>query len=373
MPSLTESGVYYQTHPDRLAVAAALRGITAENVESCRVLEIGCASGSNLIPMAEQLPGSGFVGIDLSERQIETGSSIVRELELANIELRCQDIMEFPDDAGQFDYIIAHGVYSWVPPDVQQKLLAICRAHLSPKGIAYISYNTYPGWRLKEVAREMMLYHARQTDDPAQHMARGRQIVQFVSEHTPDAGFYRDVLRDNQKSVAAGSDEYLLHDQMEVVNDPRYFWQFIEEAKAYGLEYIGESSGDRDPWLKISGPVREMIAKMSADRLEREQYLDFLVNRTFRGSVLCLAEPAATTSLASDRVRDVYVAGNPPEVPAGTNAQGRESFKFGTGDYQVVLSDPQSIAVLRHLRRVWPSSMPFAELLSLCQSFREAN
>jgi SAM-dependent methyltransferase/methyltransferase-like protein len=360
-----DHGVYRQSHPDRLAVAAALRGITAVNVECCRVLEIGCGSGGNLIPMVEQLPGSGFLGIDLSERQIETGLNIVHELELPNIELRCQDIMEFPGDAGQFDYIIAHGVYSWVPRSVQQKLLAICRAHLAPRGIAFISYNTYPGWRLKEVAREMMLYHARQAGDAAECAARGRQIVQFVSEQTPDSGSYRNVMRDNQKGIAGGSDRYLLHDEMEVVNDPRYFWHFMEEANAHGLAYVGESSADPDPWVKISAPVREMIGKMSADWLEQEQYLDFLVNRTFRSSVLCLAETAAANaSPAWNRVRDVYIAGNAPEFSAGTNAQGRASFKFGTGDYQVVLSDPRSIAVMRHLHRAWPSPVPFAELLS---------
>ena len=359
------SGVYLQTHPDLLAVAAALRGISSENVERCRVLELGCASGGNLIPMAEQLPESRFLGIDLSERQIETGLSIVRELGLTNIELRCQDIMEFPADAGQFDYIIAHGVYSWVPPHVQQKVLAIFRTHLAPRGIGFVSYNTYPGWRQKEIVREMMLYHARDAADPVEQIARGREIVQFVAEHTQGPEYYREFMRQSQLLLAGKSDQFLLHDNMEAVNEPRYFRRFVEEVNASGLAYVGESGAGQDVWLKLSAPVRERIAKASANRLEREQYIDFLIVRTFRNSVLCLAEAVAeAASPASGQMRDLFVAGNPPDVPAGTNAQGRPNFKFGTGDCQFIVSDPRLIAVLRHLRRAWPAPVPFAELLS---------
>jgi len=358
-------GAYFRTHPEQIAVAAALRGITAPNVECCRVLEIGCATGSNLIPMAEQLPGSRFLGIDLSERQIETGSNIVRELELTNIELRCQDIMEFPDDAGQFDYIIAHGVYSWVPPVVQEKLLAICHAHLAQRGMALVTYNAYPGWRLKEVTREMMLYHARGATDPAESLALGRQMVQFVRECTPVTTFFRDMVQDHEKRIAAASERYVIHDHMEVVNDPRYFWQFMKEAMAHGLAYVGESSADPNYWLRISDPARETIRKMSTDQLEREQYIDFLVNRTFRSTVLCRSEAAPdAASPASSRIRDVYVAGNPSEAPAGTDALGRASFKFETGDKQITLSAPSAIAILRHLRSRWPAAVPFSELLS---------
>jgi SAM-dependent methyltransferase len=358
-------GAYHRTHPEQIAVAAALRGIPAPNVECCRVLEIGCATGSNLIPMAEQLPGSQLLGIDLSERQIETGSNIVRELELTNIELRCQDIMEFPDNAGQFDYIIAHGVYSWVPRVVQEKLFAICRAHLAPRGMALISYNVYPGWRQNEVIREMMLYRARKATDPAQSVALGRQIVQFVAEHTPDSTYFRDAIRDKQKHLSNVPDHYLFHDHLEPVNDPRYFWQFVGEAKAHGLAYVGDCSAAQDPWVIISAQAREMIAKMSGDRLEHEQYLDFLVNRAFRGSVLCREEAALeAASPAPNRVRDVHVTGCPQDVPAGTDKRGRPIFRFGNGDNQIALSNPPGIAVLRHLRRVWPSAVPFTELLT---------
>ena len=109
------SQAYAQSHPDRLAATAKLFGMTPAPLGDCRVLELGCASGGNLIPMAVQLPGSSFLGIDLSVRQIADGKAIVEQLQLRNIELRQMDITAVDSSLGKFDYIIAHGVYSWVP------------------------------------------------------------------------------------------------------------------------------------------------------------------------------------------------------------------------------------------------------------------
>ena len=85
-------------------------------IRRCRVLELGCASGGNLIPMAMDFPDSEFLGIDLSARQIEAGKVHLANLKPRNIELRAASIMDVDAGYGQFDYIICHGVFSWVPP-----------------------------------------------------------------------------------------------------------------------------------------------------------------------------------------------------------------------------------------------------------------
>src|SRR5215213_643131 len=120
------------THPDHLAALATLFGMRPAAVEHCRVLELGCAEAGNLIPMAYTLPTSHFVGIDLSSRQIEHGRALAAALDLKNLELHATDMCMIDDRFGQFDYIIAYGVYSWVPPDVQQTILAICQRRLAP-------------------------------------------------------------------------------------------------------------------------------------------------------------------------------------------------------------------------------------------------
>src|SRR5947209_3687226 len=171
-----------QTHPDRLATLATLFGMRPAPIDRCRVLELGCGDGANLIPMALTLPGSTFVGIDLAARPIAKGEAMVAALGLHNIALHQQDILGISERIGTFDYIIAHGLYSWVPPPVRGKILAICAAHLRPDGIAYVSYNTYPGGRLREIAREMIAFHTRGVTDPRDRIARARAILGVVAE-----------------------------------------------------------------------------------------------------------------------------------------------------------------------------------------------
>jgi SAM-dependent methyltransferase len=176
-----DSYPFPQTHPDRLATIATLLGLQPAPVEHCRALELGCAAGGNLIPMALTLPDSTFLGIDLSARQIDDGRQTVAALGLTNIELRQLSILDVDASFGRFDYLICHGVFSWVPAAVQEKILAICAAHLAPHGVAYISYNTYPGWHLRGMIRDMMLYHAQQFREPAVRVRQARNLLDFLA------------------------------------------------------------------------------------------------------------------------------------------------------------------------------------------------
>ena len=173
---------FAQSHPDRLAAVARLFGLEAPVVDNCRVLELGCSMGGNLIAMAQKYPGARFLGIDSSSRQIADGWKVVDALQLKNAELKQLDILDVGDSLGEFDYIISHGVYSWVPPAVQNKMLDLCKRHLSANGVAYISYNTYPGWHVRGIVRDMMLYRGMQFNDPATRLAQAKSLVEFVEK-----------------------------------------------------------------------------------------------------------------------------------------------------------------------------------------------
>src|SRR5579872_907571 len=150
-----------QTHPDRLGAIGKLFGMNPAPVRGCRVLEVGCGNASNLIPMAYALPESQFTGIDLAAEAMAAGQHTVAALKLSNCRLELADICNIGAEYGEFDYIVAHGVYSWVPAHVRDRLLALCAERLAPQGIAYISYNAYPGRHMRQMLREMMLYHIR--------------------------------------------------------------------------------------------------------------------------------------------------------------------------------------------------------------------
>src|SRR5262245_37632787 len=177
-----------QTHPDRLATIARIFALSTPDVASCRVLELGCASGGNLIPMAFNLPGSEFVGIDLSGRQVEEAQSAIADLRLRNIRIQQASILDIDHSWGAFDSIICHGVFSWVDAAVQDQILRISARNLSPDGIAYISYNTYPGWHLREMVRHMMQYHAGQFSEPREQVAQARALLTFLATASKESG-----------------------------------------------------------------------------------------------------------------------------------------------------------------------------------------
>src|SRR5262245_31369822 len=174
------SYAFSQTYPDRLATVAALFGVKAPPVECCRVLELGCASGGNLLPLAHDFSNSTFVGIDLSPRQVDDGQRAVRELGPKHLELRALSILASAEARGRSDYLTCHGVSSWVPAEVQEKILSICRHSLTDNGIAYVSYNTYPGWRLRTVVRDMMVYYASPITNPTAKASRARAVLDFL-------------------------------------------------------------------------------------------------------------------------------------------------------------------------------------------------
>ena len=176
------------THPDRLATLATLLGLQPARLDRCRGLELGCANGRNLLPMAVALPNARFIGLDLSARQIADGQAAVAELGLANLVLRQTDLAEVDLSYGQFDYILAHGVFSWVDATRQDRLLAICHDNLSEAGVAYVSYNVFPGWHDKLKIREMLLHQVRGFADPRTRLRKSREFLNLLADAVAPAG-----------------------------------------------------------------------------------------------------------------------------------------------------------------------------------------
>jgi methyltransferase-like protein/2-polyprenyl-3-methyl-5-hydroxy-6-metoxy-1,4-benzoquinol methylase len=357
---------FYATHPDCLATVAALHGQAAPPVTRCRVLELGCASGGNLIPMAATLPEGRFVGLDLSPRQVAEGTEVVRALGLHNIELKALSILDVDASFGTFDYVICHGVYSWVPPPVQDKILQVCAAHLAPDGVAYVSYNTYPGWHLRGVVREMLGYHVGRFHKARLRVQQARAFLDFLAQfvRNPD-GVYGRLLKKEAEMLADESDTYLFHEHLEDVNSPVYFHQFAERAAARGLQYLGEAQPS--PLVSdLPAQAREILEQLAPERLTREQYLDFLSNRTFRRTLLChdrvRLEPAPSWQAVSN-LRLAALAGPVRQQPDVTGDTAEE-FRTLRGGVTLTTNRPLIKATLWMLYEAWPRSVPFAALAS---------
>lgn len=348
-----------ESHPDRLATMATLLGFAPPPVERCRVLELGCAAGGNLIPMALALPESTFVGIDYSPRQVEQGNEILAALGLKNIELQPRDLLDVPDDFGPFDYVISHGVYSWIPPRVQDKLLSICKHSLAPGGLAFVSYNAFPGWHLRGMVRELMAYHVRAETAPDRRAAAARQLLGWLAEHSKPETAYGRFLRTEHAMLKDKADSYLLHDHLEENNHPAFFHEFMRRAAAHGLAYLGEV----DLWTMLPanfGPEAERVLQpLSADVVRLEQYMDFLRMRSFRETLLCHPEAKPTPSLRAERLEGMAVA-----APLEVKQRDGETVTFeGRKGTTLVSREPLPRDALLHLAAVWPEAVPLEELL----------
>jgi methyltransferase-like protein/SAM-dependent methyltransferase len=349
-----------QSHPDRLATLATLFGIAPAPVDDCRVLEIGCGNGANLIPMALLLPKSRFVGVDLAAHPIARGRATAEALGLGNIALQRLDIMDLSPEFGQFDYVIAHGIYSWVPPVVRDKLLAICKANLTADGVAYISYNTYPGGHLRQMMREMMLYHIRDIREPDERIRQARAFVGSLAASQSEASLYSMILASMERELERIEDGSLYHDQLAETNSPVYFHQFIDHARQHGLQYLAEADFFD---MQYEG-ASETIRQTGDDPIASEQYMDFLTCRRFRQTLLCHKEIAIDRRLNPERISGLFVASSARPVFEEPVVDSRSVERFQSDKTATMSTNhPLTKAAISQLGKIWPRSLRFDDLL----------
>lgn len=295
------------SHPDRLATIAALFGLKCAPIDRCRVLEMGCAAGGNIIPMAYGLPGSTFVGVELSARQAEEGRRTCAALGLRNIELMHKSIEDIGPEFGPFDYIIAHGVYSWVPAAVRDKIVSVCKSNLAKNGIAYISYNTFPGWHLPQALREMMLYHIAPYDDAKTRAAQARALLRFLREAAESSDKpYSKLVIEEINDLVKETDDYIYHDHLSKVNKPFYFYEFVRAAAGHGLQYLADANLSS---VLVANFPEKIAAQLrtARDIVQQEQYMDFLYNRRFRMTLLCHAGRNIQRPIRPERIMNLFV------------------------------------------------------------------
>lgn len=299
------------TTPATLEAYAALVGISAPNPKTARVLELGATYGGNIISQALFNPDATFVGIELSQEQVEKGNEVIANAGLTNVSLVQSDIASIGSEIGTFDYIIAHGVYSWVDDGVKEALLRLIDEHLAEDGIAYISYNTYPGWHTMDEVRQLMMFSNR---DKAQFnhkekVLHGKTIGSIVGSQILK---YDNLKERNSKFLGAlrsvmQKDEYYVgHDHLEPNNDPVYFYQFNDHLGAHNLAYLCDADLTLSMVRSFDADIADTLDKLALnDHVAQEQYLDFMLDTTFRKSIICKAKHAESVT---------YDMGNPELV-----------------------------------------------------------
>jgi SAM-dependent methyltransferase len=360
---------YARTHPARLAALAILYGMTPTPVASCKVLELGCGSGGNLIPMALEMPGSEFVGVDLSHKQIAAGREVIERLGLKNIELREQDLKRVGESSdelgGEFDYVIAHGVYGWVPADVRDAVMRIASRNLAKQGVAFVSYNTHPGGYLRRMFREMMLHHVAGVEDAEERIRKSRELVQFLdvsAEAVSDE--VRATWRAEIADVLRKPPNMLFHDDLEIDWEPVFFHQFMAHARKHGLQFLAETDYDDMAESKLAPNIVEGLTALSGgDRVKREQYRDFVTCRKFRRTLLCHESVRVSDRVEKAKLRKLYVTTNAQAVTvsAEEEATGARTYQV-EGLAKMKSSHPLVLGLMNRLMEAVPQRVHFEEL-----------
>ena len=355
--------VHVHTHPDRFATVGTLRGMRPAPIDHCRVLELGCGVGSNLTAIAFNYPGSEFIGLDLARRPIATGQDWIAELGLKNIRLYHLDVCEANKERfGLFDYIIAHGLYSWVPQTVRKHILAACGDMLTPQGIAYINYNAYPGNHLRDLARGIMRFHVGQFESPLEKIRQARAILNFLAESTPVPDAYITALRSEFERVAKYKDEAFFHDDLGEINQPFYFHEFISDAERHGLQFLGESSPNEVDPEKVTAEVVSKLNELEgSSEIVREQYKDFVRGCGFRRTLLCHKEVQIASKNIPERVSELYVSCDALPVQSAGDSQAT-IFRRPNGA-ELETAHPLAVQTLKYICAEWPCTVSFAALL----------
>jgi SAM-dependent methyltransferase len=360
-----------EAHPDHLCVVARLFGVSAPDPATARVLELGCGSGMHLAPIGARLPGARCVGVDLAAGAIAEARRTNELLggDVAFLEgdlLDLEPILGRPDLPEAYDYVVAHGLYSWVGPEQREALLAACARWLAPNGVAYVSYNARPGWHVRGMMAEMLRFHAGGFEEPQKQVDQARALLRFLAETVPDTDPYGAWLRRESRLVEAQPDAWVFHDLLSEHNHAVLVADFAAHAHRHGLVYLGDADLPSMLPDRLPTPVRRVLESLSGDLLRSEQYLDFVLCRNFRRTLLVRPGAPIDRALTWDRLRPLWIAGT-------LDLEGLDEtgllFRTRAGD-TLSTAVPLLSSALRLLADQRPRPIPFDEVVRVAQ--REA-
>lgn len=338
-------------HPDVLRRAALERGLAAAPAERARVLELGCGDAANLVALAFRLPEARFVGLDRSRGAMGRAQNAVTSLELKNLDLRCVDLSRVNVEAGTFDYVVAHGLASWVDPETLDTALSLARRALDARGVLYLSYNVSVAWGLRGALRETLQQAARGVDDPTERIARARKALELLASvlGPPRQGEHHSFVLAREIELLREAPDYaILHDFLSLHNHAYSVREMASRAARHGLAMLSELrivGVDR----RTSAARRAHIARVTGDPMMAELVSDVLDRRAFRATAFVRSDAPFEASARRGVDLDAVELATPLLVRA-------EPLVYEAPDGSVVrLEDVGLGAAIAELARAWPA------------------
>jgi SAM-dependent methyltransferase len=347
------------SHPAYLGALATLYGHKVAPFETSRVLEIGCGEGVNLMSMAMGAPNAQFVGIDLSESAIRAGQNLARAAEIGNVRLKVENILGITEAYGQFDTIIAHGVYSWTPEPVRAALMRLGASLLRPDGLFFVSYNLLPGCRTRQMLRDILKYTVREAQSPADVLARAGVVLKAYEPAWAKGKPLEAALAEEARAMLEREIEALYHDELGEIYTPDLFSDVVAAAKAVGLSYLCDAMPQLSAPAFFPEPAEPGAPRL--DRIELEQRSDFATLRQFRRSLFCFGD-AFDCEPDSKKLKNLWARGEFTREPAGDGADADKVTLVAGNGARLTVRDAPFIQFLNDLSAAWPKAISLSSV-----------
>jgi SAM-dependent methyltransferase len=361
--------VHPLTDVARIEMICKLVGLPVTSAQDANVLDIGCGSGVNLLVMAERFPRSRFVGIDFSEHAIAKARDLARHAQLSNVRFEHADLLQWNPGDSRYDIIIAYGLFSWVSDPVKERLLQVCQQCLTPRGVACISYMTYPGCKQLDAFRDLLCLRTETLNNPTERVTEAHRLLDFLQrafEQLPNWSHSRH-LQDLAEGIRRKAPEFLLLDDLGVVRDPCYFLQFVQWAAEHELQYLADCDFPMMFLENLPPQTARELAAWKLGQLETEQIIDYIVNRSFRCSLVARTENTSQAGkLNAGVMRKLYYKPILNPVAPGMPDDRKCVFATATGERVEVLGTTV-IEFLRALSQRPENCSSFEDIVRLAQ------
>lgn len=351
------------TAPDHLAVLARLHGMPVTLSPRFAVLELGCASGHNLLAMASAHPQAQFVGVDLSERQVQQGRQLVAELGVKNVRLEHLDIADVGPHLGMFDFIITHGIFSWVEEPIREQIFRIFADNLAPTGLAYLSYNAMPGGHLRGILKDTILIEAADHPEPGEKVRAARQALLRIAALLEDEkSSYAQLLKHEIGEFQRMPDWFFVHDFLVPAHRAFYLHEIVEKAARHSLQYLCDAEPSSLPDIRLLGRTGQILGATVSDPLRREHYIDVTRNCMFRRTLLCRSEIAIRRPLDPAQLTDLRISASLSAAPGPQPGVIRFTHRNGA---RIDAADPTLIQCINVLAAAFPRTLALSDIAEL--------
>lgn len=353
------------TFPDHLALCTIWHNGRHSPLHRFHLTELGCGDGANLLPIAFYHPDSTFIGIDNAESELSRASEGARQIGLQNIQFVQPDVRDLePAEFAPCDYIIAHGLYSWVSDDTRESILQFCQNCLSPTGLAYISYNAQPGWASRGLVRDILLRSRTVQQAAIEDKAnKAMEVASQLLDTLPSRDYaYAALLADELQRVRDGKPFYVFHEYLEEFNEGFWLRDFVEHARQNDLNYVCDAQFSQ--WEgQIPKELRLTLSQAGLDPIEQEETADLLCNRYFHASILCRSDAPREPRSHQEMFEHVYIASSLcAESDPFDLTEGVVELFIGAHDQEITLDVSITKAAVVLLAAQWPAGMQLKTL-----------